>query len=771
MAIEPEKTTPETTPESEPAPTSKKPRTKSASKKATAEKKAAAPRKVKAAAAKTGKTKTHKTKAKSKGATSEADAISTAAEASAEAEMAAYRDETADVAVEGTLEVHDRAHAATEPAAQEEHEPEAEFDEVPSETDEDAEAAEDEPSERVVKSGEFAIKTGEPAKLDRLQKILSQAGIASRRRAEELITEGRVQVNGQVVSQLGAKADPARDHIRVDGKLISAAERHRYFVLNKPRGYVTTASDPEGRPTVMEFFTKMKERLYPVGRLDYQSEGLLLVTNDGELANQLTRAASGVEKTYLVKVAGRPSEEELEQLRSGVGIDREGPGSGKVHTAPAVIRQIRQGENPWFEVVLIEGRNRELRKMFSAVGHFVEKIRRVGYGPLILDLEPGKFRELMPEELAALRLAAEGKLKPRRQKASRLLPKEAGKPAQPPAARRFTQSGTKAPERHGHPERPFRGKTDRPPRPERFQPDRPGGDRPRSDHPRPGHSRPDRFGASRFQSDRGPNKRTPTDRFQNDRFRNERSSPDRTRNDGLQIDRVQNDRAPNDRAANDRTSGNRGEGGNAGRSEFGRREGGDAKRFTPRREFRPDRERPSRGGADAEATPARNRESRGGSSFRPHQREQAAPGRSWDNRTARPPFKPQGESARRFDKPAGRSFGKPSFKSGSKGPAPRRDRSESGRPVRSEGSAQPFRDKSGPRPGKANPPLGNRSRPAFGSGTGGSRPGGSRPGGSRPPGSRPGGSRPDRSGPSGFKRSGPRPGSGPGSRSGSRKRG
>ncbi len=275
-----------------------------------------------------------------------------------------------------------------------------------------------------------------PAKQERLQKILSHAGIASRRRAEEMIVEGRVMVNGQVVTQLGAKADLGRDHIRVDGKLIAGAERHRYFVLNKPRGYVTTVSDPEGRPTVMQFFEKMHQRLYPVGRLDYLSEGLLLVTNDGELANQLTRASLGVEKTYLVKVAGNPSEEELDRLRSGVSIERGRPGSERVGTAPATIRQVRQGDNPWYEVVLIEGRNRELRKMFEQIGHFVEKIRRVGYGPLVLDLEPGKFRELSAEEVKALKLTAEGKLKPRRPRASQMLPRDAGYPSDERGAKR-----------------------------------------------------------------------------------------------------------------------------------------------------------------------------------------------------------------------------------------------------------------------------------------------------------------------------------------------
>ncbi|HLJ77308.1 MAG TPA: pseudouridine synthase, partial [Acidobacteriaceae bacterium] len=160
-----------------------------------------------------------------------------------------------------------------------------------------------------------------PDSLQRLQKIIAAAGIASRRKAEELITQGRVAVNGQIVTELGTKADPAHDHIRVDGKLLHGTERPRYYLLNKPRGYVTTASDPEGRPTVIDLI-KTSERVYPVGRLDYASEGLLLMTNDGELANALTRAAARVEKTYLVKVSGRPSASAIDQLRHGVMIDR-----------------------------------------------------------------------------------------------------------------------------------------------------------------------------------------------------------------------------------------------------------------------------------------------------------------------------------------------------------------------------------------------------------------------------------------------------------------
>ncbi|MFY9854522.1 MAG: pseudouridine synthase [Terracidiphilus sp.] len=287
---------------------------------------------------------------------------------------------------------------------------------------------------------EFNPKPRPPAKLERLQKILAAAGVASRRSAEAMIEQGRVQVNGKVVTVLGTKADAGRDHIRVDGKLLQGAERHRYFVLNKPKGFVTTVKDPEGRPTVMQFFDKMKERLYPVGRLDYMSEGLLVVTNDGELANRLTKASSGVEKTYLVKVAGQPTEAELNILRGGVAIERGKPGSGQVRTSPARIRQVRQGDNPWYEVVLIEGRNRELRKMFEEVGHFVEKIRRVGYGPLVLDQEPGNLRELEPSEVEALRRAAEGKLRTPKSKELRrrnamdaamlptVLPKPSGRP-------------------------------------------------------------------------------------------------------------------------------------------------------------------------------------------------------------------------------------------------------------------------------------------------------------------------------------------------------
>jgi 23S rRNA pseudouridine2605 synthase len=263
----------------------------------------------------------------------------------------------------------------------------------------------------------------------RLQKIVAAAGIASRRKAEELITSGRVQVNGQTVTELGSKADPERDHVRVDGKLLKKPQQFRYFMLNKPKGVVTTVSDPEGRPTVMKFFARAGARVFPVGRLDYQSEGLLLMTNDGELANVLTSAASQVEKTYLVKVSGKPTEGELEQLRRGVMIERgrRGEREGRVMTQPAKISLVRDADNPWYEVVLTEGKNREIRKMFEEVGHFVEKVRRVGFGPLVLDVPPGETRELSEEEVTQLKRAS-------RRKAASGAEKPARRPRSGPAA-------------------------------------------------------------------------------------------------------------------------------------------------------------------------------------------------------------------------------------------------------------------------------------------------------------------------------------------------
>src|SRR5258708_1171416 len=238
---------------------------------------------------------------------------------------------------------------------------------------------------------------------ERLQKIIAAAGVASRRKAEQLISAGMVQVNGQVVTELGSKADPETDHVRVNGKLLQGSQRHVYLLLNKPKGYVTTMSDPEKRPTVMDLIHGVKGRVYPVGRLDYASEGLLLMTNDGDLAHRLMKAASHVAKTYVVKVSGVPKEEAIAKLRVGVSIATD---DGKrVKTEAAPIRIVKQANNPWYEITLIEGRNRQIRRMFEAVGHHVEKIKRVRYGPLTLDVPPGKFRSLTLKEIERLKSA------------------------------------------------------------------------------------------------------------------------------------------------------------------------------------------------------------------------------------------------------------------------------------------------------------------------------------------------------------------------------
>ena len=242
---------------------------------------------------------------------------------------------------------------------------------------------------------------------ERLQKIIAAAGVASRRKAEQLIASGHVKVNGTTVTELGTKADPEADHIRVNGKLLQVSrQRKTYLLLNKPKGYVTTVSDPEKRPTVMDLVRGVRGRVYPVGRLDYASEGLLLLTNDGELANRLMKAASHVSKTYLVKVAGTPKEEAIAKLRTGVSIATD---DGKrVRTGPAAVRVIKEAANPWYEITLIEGRNRQLRRMFEAVGHHVEKIKRVKFGPLTLDVPPGEFRTLTVKEIERLKSATRG---------------------------------------------------------------------------------------------------------------------------------------------------------------------------------------------------------------------------------------------------------------------------------------------------------------------------------------------------------------------------
>ena len=231
---------------------------------------------------------------------------------------------------------------------------------------------------------------------ERLQKILSQAGVASRRKSEELITEGRVSVNGKTVTELGSKADLASDHIKVDGKLLHAPKRMVYIALNKPKGCVTTSSDPEGRETVMELMRGIKERVFPVGRLDYASEGLLLLTNDGEFAHRITAPSSHMMKTYVVKVNGSLTDAQEKAFREGVPVD------GR-KTAPAEIKRIKHGVNPWYEVKITEGRQNQIRVMFKHFGKLVEKLRRVKIGFLELDQPPGRYRLLTAPEVARFR--------------------------------------------------------------------------------------------------------------------------------------------------------------------------------------------------------------------------------------------------------------------------------------------------------------------------------------------------------------------------------
>ena len=240
---------------------------------------------------------------------------------------------------------------------------------------------------------------------ERLQKILSSAGVASRRHAEQLIVEGRVTVNGKTVTELGSKADPDKDHVKFDGKLLRKPERHIYIALNKPDCVMSTAHDPEHRTTVLDLLHGVKQRVYPVGRLDYHSQGLILLTSDGEFANLITSAKSHVPKTYLVKVNGPLSEENEEDFRRGI------PLSG-IRTAPAGLRMARKGDNPWYEVRLIEGRNQQIRTMFKHFGRLVEKLRRIRIGSVELGtLKPGEFRHLGAEEVTRLMRVAKGQEK------------------------------------------------------------------------------------------------------------------------------------------------------------------------------------------------------------------------------------------------------------------------------------------------------------------------------------------------------------------------
>ncbi len=238
--------------------------------------------------------------------------------------------------------------------------------------------------------------------LERIQKIISAAGVTSRRAAEALIAEGRVRVNGQVVTELGTKADADKDHIKVDGKLINPQQPKIYVMLNKPAGFVTTMSDPEGRPTVQDLLKGVKIRVYPVGRLDYNTEGMLILTNDGDFAHLITHPKHEFPKTYLAKVKGVLEDSQIENLEQGIYLD-----DGK--TAPAKLKKVRKEEaNSWLEITIHEGRKRQVRRMFDRVGHSVIRLKRIRTGGLVLgDLAEGAFRYLTPDEVSGLREMAQ----------------------------------------------------------------------------------------------------------------------------------------------------------------------------------------------------------------------------------------------------------------------------------------------------------------------------------------------------------------------------
>lgn len=235
--------------------------------------------------------------------------------------------------------------------------------------------------------------------LERLQKLISRSGTASRRAAEELIRSGKVTVNGAVITELGTKADPERDHIKVNGKLINPLLENRkktYILLNKPKGYLSSAADPEGRKLVTDL-VKGYGRLHPVGRLDFNTEGLIILTNDGDFTNAVA-ASKKIPKVYLVKVKGIPTDVAINKLRRGIRLD------DGYKTAPAQIEVLRPtARNGWYEVTLFEGHNQQIRKMFDAIGHSVVKLRRIRIGQITdRGLPVGKSRELTPAELREL---------------------------------------------------------------------------------------------------------------------------------------------------------------------------------------------------------------------------------------------------------------------------------------------------------------------------------------------------------------------------------
>jgi 23S rRNA pseudouridine2605 synthase len=581
---------------------------------------------------------------------------------------------------------------------------------------------------------------------ERLQKILAAAGISSRRKAEELIAQGHVSVNGTVVTELGTKADSRMDEIRVDGEMIGRPERHVYFMLYKPKGCVTTLSDPEGRPTISDLIKGIRERVFPVGRLDYMSEGLLLLTNDGDLMAQLTHAKTHVPKTYMVKVSGHPDDEQIDRLRAGINLPPE-PGlagvrgkkqpgverrSFAVKTAPAEIDLVRDQENPWYQVTLIEGRNRQIRRMFEEIGFHIEKIKRIRYGTLELNVEPGELRQLTFGEINELRKSA---AKPYRIQPPR--PKEdVRRPRTSKAARR----GFPKPEREDrNAKRAARPAAPRPAFPRSAD---------RTEFPAAGATE---FRERPQRTDSRPPRREAAEgsrpNFERKGFAPRKDSGERRVFRGKEDfgkkdserDRVPGSRPPKRFTPRDSGGGEREFRGPEGRS---RRPAQDTRGERPRYGARPSRS----AGDDF-----RDRAPRSGSrDARPPRREfssdrnDSSPRKTFGAR--KPGFGP-GKPPKRFDR-------EDSFDSRApRGDRPPREGGFRGPDSRSR-SDRPPRSSSGPRSGGA-PRSDSRNSGPRGGGTrpGGPRPGGSRSGGPRPGGSRPGGSRGGEKGPRpGFRR-------------------
>ena len=300
----------------------------------------------------------------------------------------------------------------------------------------------------------------------RLQKLIAGTGLASRRKAEELITSGRVTINGNVVKELGTKVDPDRDHVKVDGKHLRAAQPYVYVILNKPKNVMSTLDDPEGRPTVKDFLRGVSVRVFPVGRLDFDSEGLMLLTNHGDLAQALLHPRYHVPKTYLIKVKGVLDDAKIDALERGVKLE-------DGFTAPAKVNKVSRAEsNSWLEVTIHEGRKHQVKRMIEAVGHAVIKLTRVRMGPLQLgDLASGEYRFLTDREANRLREVVEDRVA----RAERPELDASGKPV------RWTPPTEPAPPRPPKPERSGRGpKSQRSERGPRFQQAQSGKQSPRS---------------------------------------------------------------------------------------------------------------------------------------------------------------------------------------------------------------------------------------------------------------------------------------------------